>query len=217
MEKPICICVPCQDQVQTGFAFDLAALIGNWSHNHPDIPVHLVAIKGSLIPGQRQRIALNAIKANASHMFWLDTDMRFPPDTLDKLLAHDMDFVACNYTTRRGGCRPVTVGIYNDELIQTTENSTGLEAVAIVGFGVALMKTDMVKRLSMPLFNMEWSHKDQRFTGEDAFFCLKCWRELDVRPVIDHDLSKRIRHTGVLDYHHKHVDLSKIGEEGENF
>ncbi len=217
MKQPICVCVPCQDQVQTGFAFDLASMVGRWASKHGDTPLHLVAIKGSILPALRQRIALNAIKTECSHMLWLDTDMRFPPDTLDKLLAHDRDFVACNYTTRRGGCRPVTIGIYNDEIIETKENSKGLEHVAIVGFGVALIKTEVFKKLKIPYFETVWDEDVQRFNGEDAYFCFKCWREADVRPMIDHDLSKQIRHTGVLDYHHKHVDMSKIGEEGENF
>ncbi len=215
--RPICICVPCQDQVQTGFAFDLSALVGNWAANHPQKPVHLVAIKGSILPGQRQRIAVAAMKAKSSHMLWLDTDMRFPPDTLDCLLAHDEDFVACNYTTRRGGCRPVSVKANGKELMFTGKDSRGLEEAMVAGFGCALIRTEVFEKLSLPYFCTTWSPEDGKYTGEDVYFCFKYHAELGVFPKIDHTLSGRIRHTGVFDYHHGHVDPKKIDDEGENF
>lgn len=219
MEKkpPICVCIPCQDQCQTGFTFDLSALCGHWASRHPDRPLHLVAIKGSILPGQRQKIALQALQAKPSHMLWLDTDMRFPPDVLDRLLSHDADFVAANYVTRRGEIRPTAIGIYDDKLVYTTPESTGLEPVAVVGFGVALIKAHVFEKLTLPYFCVTWDPQDQRYCGEDAYFCLKCWIEANIRPQVDHELSKYVRHSGMIDWHHKHANPNAEVKIDEGF
>lgn len=208
----ICVCIPCQDQVQTGFAIDLSALVGNWASRHRDIDLHTVAIKSSILPGSRTRIAKQALESGASHLLWLDSDMRFPPNTLERLLARDKDFVAANYTTRRGEIRPVSI-TPDDKLLLTRQHSTGLEEAMIAGFGVALIKREVFEKLQVPYFCTSYDVEKGIFVGEDVYFCLRM-KEAGIPIYIDHDLSKDIRHTGVVDYGHDMVKPDvKINEQ----
>lgn len=78
MEK-ILIAVPCMDQVPAQFAQSLATL--------KKVGVCVVAFQcGSLVYTSRNNLAGEAIKHNADYIFWLDSDMLFPPQTLEILL-----------------------------------------------------------------------------------------------------------------------------------
>ena len=44
------------------------------------------------------------------------------------------------------------------------------------------------------------------FIGEDMYFCREA-QKAGFKVYIDHDLSKQVRHIGVLEFMHEHVDL----------
>ena len=44
---------------------------------------------------------MHALAVDATHILWLDSDMRFPADTLGRLLARNRDIVGANYCARR--------------------------------------------------------------------------------------------------------------------
>jgi hypothetical protein len=196
----VAICVPARDMVSAGFAFDLARLVGA-----ADCDVSLLTSMGTLIVNQRTDLAKDAIKMGASHILYLDSDMRFPKDTLARLLAHDQGIVAANYATRKFPIQPVTFATDTDNTrVYTNPESTGLESVAAAGMGVMLVKTEVFDKIGLPYFMIGYSPKNQDYTGEDIFFCRKA-RQAGFEVFIDHDLSKEIKHTGSLDFQHDHI------------
>ena len=78
--KKILIAVPCMDQVPVQFAHSLGTLT--------KVERCVLAMQsGSLVYSSRENLAKEAIKQGADYIFWLDSDMVFAPDTLQRLLA----------------------------------------------------------------------------------------------------------------------------------
>jgi hypothetical protein len=83
--------------------------------------------------------------------------------------------------------------------VETTEASTGLEAVDAIGFGAVLMRTDIVSDLPRPWFRHGLNAQGGDI-GEDIMFC-RSLRDAGHTIYIDHDLSKEIGHVGTHTYH----------------
>lgn len=213
----VAICLPCRDQVCTGFAYDLATMTANWSAKH--VPqggkLFMFTSMGTLIANQRQELVLEALQAGASHILFLDTDMRFPKDTLDRLIAHDKPIVAANYATRRLPIKTVafkTAGAW--DCVYTTADSTGLEPVAAVGMGVMLIKREVFESLTLPWFILGYNPKTAEFSGEDIFFCRQA-KKAGYDILIDHDLSKQVKHIGTFEFAHEHAEVCLEEADGD--
>lgn len=204
--RTVAVCVPARDMVHTAFAFDLARAVA-FHTAHSDDRILLLQSLGTLICNQRQELARNAIAAGADWIVYLDSDMRFPKDAIGRLLAHDQPVVAANYATRRPPVQPVAfrhAGL--SERVQTGPASTGLEPVFAVGMGVFLVKADVFAGLKLPWFQIGWAPVLDDFVGEDLHFC-RLLGEHGVPVLIDHDLSKEIRHVGAFEYELNHAWL----------
>jgi hypothetical protein len=178
----VAICTPTRDTVQAGFAFDLVQLV----KKSPD--TFFVVSKGTLLPNQRTELVKRSIEGHASHVLFIDSDMRFPPDTLDKLLAHKLDIVGANCKHRQAN--KWTAGV-------SSKGKAGLVEVGGLGFGVTLIRTDVFMRIAEPWFATPFD--GSKFIGEDIFFYHKA-KEAGFKIMIDHDLSQEIKHTGTKDY-----------------
>ncbi|UOF77895.1 putative glycosyltransferase [Caudoviricetes sp.] len=209
----VAICIPSRDIVHAAFAFDLANLAAYWTARNGAMggSLHILNSTGTLIADQRVDLAKAAIDAGADWTLWLDTDMRFPKSALDRLLAHDKEIVGCNYSTRVVPPEPTATAFKDGEWVKvyTKPDSTGLEPVDFLGFGVTLVKTDVFKRLEAPWFHLGYSTVNNKFIGEDMYFCLKA-KEAGVSSFIDHDLSKEIRHIGSFEFRHEHITMPEM-------
>jgi hypothetical protein len=188
---------PARDTGPTSFAHDLAYLFAFTREHGPWTSVDLEFIPATYVHVGREAVLERAITQwQATHLLWLDTDMRFPQDAAIRLAEHHRSIVAVNcvmrdprmwFTAKRDG-----------QSVETTHASTGLEPVEFVGFGVMLMRTDVVSGLLRPWFEHGRNAQGQDI-GEDATFCRKL-RVAGHQVYIDHDLSKEVGHVGLYDY-----------------
>lgn len=203
----IAVCIPTRDMVHAGFAFDLANMVGNYTASTGRSSINILYVSGTLIADQRVDLATMALAQGADYILWLDSDMRFPKDTLSRLLAHDKPIVGCNYSQRVVPPKPTahnTVG--NGEFIPvwTKEDSKGLEEVGFLGFGCILTKADVFRKIEKPWFHLGYSTRNHRFIGEDVYFCLQA-QKAGIPVLLDHDLSKEIGHIGSFEFRHEHT------------
>lgn len=56
---------------------------------------------GPYLDENREACMRDAIQANADFLVFIDTDMVFPPDAVDRLLAHGKDVIGANYYEKR--------------------------------------------------------------------------------------------------------------------
>jgi hypothetical protein len=187
---------PTRDTVPAAFAVDLAQLYAHTSARGPWQTVTVGFLTATYIHMGREYFLEASMKQGATHVLWLDTDMSVPPETAIRLAQHEQPIVACNYVTRDGN-RMFTAR-RDGRRIETTPESTGLETVDGVGFGVLLMRTDVMRTLARPWFRHGLNARDGDI-GEDLM-CCHALRAAGYAIHIDHDLSKEIGHIGQHTY-----------------
>lgn len=201
----LAICVPTRDEVHTGFAYDLTRMAAQWFAAAPagsGFDLHFLS--GTLIADQRQKLAVMALSGKADRILFLDSDMRFPTTLISRLMAHDADIVACNYATRRMPIKTVAFSDFTVAECIYSHDRSGLEAVDAVGMGAMMIKADVFRRLPLPWFNISWLPNGGMWVGEDIYFC-KLAQSHGFKVLVDHDLSKEIRHIGVMEFSHEHA------------
>jgi hypothetical protein len=199
----VAICIPCGDDVKAGFAFDLASMVGATAHNMPDVELRMFMGKSSILPLGRHRLVEDALAGGATHILWLDSDMRFPKHTLFRLLAHQQPVIGCNYPTRAMPVQPVTHADEAGNRVFTEAGAEGVESVASTGLGVMLVDADLYRQIPAPWFMVGWNAQAGSYEGEDVYFMRKV-RQAGLPVLIDHGLSQDIGHIGEWEFRHEH-------------
>ena len=180
--------IPCMSMVHTDFMDSFIKL------QKPPGTSYTI-IKNTLIHDSRAIIAQNAIEAGFDRVFWMDSDMIFPPDALVQLSA-DMDtgieFVSGLYVSRRPpNIRPVTYkrmwyevkedNTYEAGAVNYYDYPEGLSEVEATGFGCCLTSVDLLKRVGD-----KWGAMFQPIPcmGEDLSFCWRA-KEMGVKMYLD--------------------------------
>lgn len=151
----------------------------------------LLKLKGEVIQGRgasvaenRNNIVKQGLKTDATHFFFLDDDLIFAPDVLDKLLARDLDAVVGLSLYR---CPPFEPLLYkNDRIRQLKKNDSGLIEVDASTSGGLLIKREVFEKMESPYWTLGQIKKDK--WGDDIDFCrklkeagYKLFCDLDVR------------------------------------
>lgn len=202
MRNTVSVCVPCRDVVDSGFAFDLARCVAAHTASTND-RVLLFQNQGTLIVNQRQELAQASLDAGATHIIFIDADMRFPKDAIFKLLMAGKDIVAANYCTRK---LPLNSVAFADDTTQervySGPDDTGLQAVAAVGMGLMAIRAEVFQKMPKPWFHIHY--QNGVYSGEDIWFCRGA-REMGFEVFIDHDLSQDVRHSGAFEFSNAHA------------
>lgn len=203
----IAIATPCQDTVHAGYTYDLARLVGYVVKAQPDVELTIHQNRGTIIPQQRATLVMSSVEAGADSILWIDSDMRFPPDALQRLLDHDEPIVAANYSTRRKPYLPTAEHREHGYLF-TPEHAMGLAEVTHCGMGFMLTAMSVFGKIPKPYFAIGYSQADGEYAGEDFFFCRRA-REAGFRVMIDQSLSKEIRHAGLMEFSAEHTIITR--------
>lgn len=196
----IAICMPTRDTVAAECTMSLMKLYGHFCTRFVatgQAEAMFLTDLGTLLPDMRNALVKVAKDQGATHILWIDSDMTFPPDTIERLLAHGEPIVGASYSQRKEPCKPVAAkgGVW----VYTEEDSTGLEEVDFVGMGVMLVEARVYDYLDEPWHMTAWSEKARHTIGEDVYFCRKA-RAVGAPTFIDHDLSKQVTHLGWKHY-----------------
>lgn len=208
----VAICIPSGGLWDAGFGIDYGSMLVWTTQNLVaaglEVVIHMQI--SSYIHSNRQDVARLAMQDPAvTHLFWLDTDMRFPRDVLYRLLRHRVAFVGANYSYRKAPPQPVAMKRNIDTErayhLMTTKDSTGLEPVEAIGFGCVLVAREVFEATKFPWFECWWDHDRHRSIGEDVHFSWLA-QEAGYPVFVDHDVSKEILHAGQLEYSLAHTN-----------
>ena len=204
----ISICVPTRDTVHAAFAFDLAKLVQHCAVMGVDVTPHFCI--GTLIVNQRDQLADMALAAESTHILWLDSDMMFPVDTVQRLLAHAVPIVAGNYVTRQYPHKTVAYTQLHDwRSYVVCTGKQDLIKVAAVGMGCMLVHTDVIREMRRPRFQTTWIPETNDHMGEDFYFCQEA-QKLGYDVFIDDQLSTDLQHLGTVSFNHSMVKQGLI-------
>lgn len=215
------ICIPSRGDCMMQTAFDIATMCAYDAKNRPGDQA-LFTINGTFIFDQREKLAEFALEQNCTHLLFVDSDMRFPKNTIEILLARNKDIVGVNAVTRQLPVKPTAkyLTINEEEKTATwthvvSKDKVGLERVSSVGFGVVMIKAEVFAKLEKPWFWFE-QLPGSKVLGEDVYFCIKA-ADAGVQTWVDHDLSKKIGHIGLHTYSWDNYGAGNIlGSENVN-
>lgn len=209
----IAVGIPAREEVKTKFASDLVLAVCTHVMTHPDDIVIPLFSEGTILASQRTELVKEAIKSGCSHLLFLDSDMRFPGDLISQLMDSmktSGEFVVAANCARRKIPTGPTAGNVDQNLhktpVFTTEDSFGLEKVDRVGTAVMLLDMKIFDLLPEPWFATPWVADKSCFMGEDVYLC-HMLKRLGVPIVINHDLSKQIKHIGSFEFSYEHVSV----------
>lgn len=172
------IAVPCMDTIQTQFASCLMEL-----HKPPETTVRFRA--NSLVYDSRNMMGLEAMDGKYDRVLWLDSDMVFPPDTLERLNEdmdeHGYDMVTGLYFRRHMPTLPVVYSRIDKpeevdgKVVKTVTEYTDYPAGTIFpvdgcGFGCVLVTTDLLRHVWDRFGPAFWPYA---WGGEDISFCYR--------------------------------------------
>lgn len=187
------------------FAYSLALVIGYMGKWHPYVDLHVLFNSDTILANQREMLARIALKDGADWLVWFDSDMRFPKDTIERLISHNKPIVMAGYPTRKPPLIEPTQ--YADDAtnirVYTENDSTGLQPIASGGFGCVVIHRSVFEAIDPPWFFTPWNEEESRYEcGEDVYFCRKA-RKAGFEIFLDHDLSKEISHIGQYEFTYK--------------
>lgn len=174
---------------------------------YKDAEIGIYNHRSSVLPDSRNKLVAQAIMDGATHILFLDSDMMFPPDLLNRLLAHNQPIVAVNYTRRTIPTVP-TAYIEGEGPLYTEDEDSGLRSVTHCGMGAMLVRCEVFDGMPMPIFQFMPRPGQLEAVGEDVIFC-KLARDRGYNVLIDQDLSRQIGHIGQFVFGHHHATISK--------
>lgn len=141
----------------------------------------LVAQRGYTIAENRNYCVVQAQRNGSDYLFFIDDDMTFLPDTLERLLDRNAEVVGVNSQSR---CLPLssTVGLMDDDgKYMHPDKHTSWEMKIpstlfncyFVGAGIMLIDMKVFKKIEKPYFEFISGEEGMVLHGEDGTFCEK--------------------------------------------
>lgn len=104
-----------------------------------------------------------------THIFFLDADMIFEPDYIQRLIDHNLDIVGANYSEKK---LPLSSTIkINGEHVLMIDHPDKPFKVDGLGSGFMLVKMSVFNKLKPPYFYAPMGEDINDFTTEDYYFC----------------------------------------------
>lgn len=132
---------------------------------------------------------------DVTHTLWVDSDMTFPPNALERLLRHDVPIVGCAYP-KRDGSSIVAAGPDGKQVVDIPKD--GLHEMSVLGFGLMLIKRGVYESMEEPYFYEPYIEM-HGFVGEDAYFLLEA-QARGYPVMMDATLSHEVGHLGTTEY-----------------
>ena len=141
-----------------------------WSLGFRNLQVNVPAIfttsRGTPIDMARNEIVKSALDAKVDWIFFLDTDVTCPPDTIPRLMAHNLPIVTGVYYTRAPPLEPCVwkeIAPSGKQAIPFVQGQM-IEA-DFIGMGCCLIHTSVFKNIKKPFFEWTVSFNDPENIG----------------------------------------------------
>jgi len=176
--------------IQGAFTQDMKLAIGiplSWPFCHSDfidswtllmmealnngLNIEVIRANSGDVDVMRNSIVEEAQKKECSHLLFLDTDMIYPKDTIERLLAHDLDIVGALTFKRYPPFNPLIMVGEQFKMKYVYPYEEGLMKVTATGTGCLLINMKVFDKLKRPYF--KFRKPKGKPVGEDIGFCYK--------------------------------------------
>lgn len=191
-ERKTQVCIPTRGLMDDGFVSNLLDLYMHHA-KQGEFLAPILRGRGGTIHSLRQMLVEGSFATGASEILWIDDDMWFPPNTLERLRKHGKPFVACNYLIRHTAHR--WTARKESKSISSTRRS-GLQKMDMAALGVALVQLSVYEGIPIPWFDTFSRVQSGKveYLNEDVVHASKL-RNAGIDLWIDHDLSQEVAHT----------------------
>jgi len=198
----VMIAVPAMEMVNAEFAQHLAMASANLvAHG---VKINCAFNIGSVITIARRNLVEIFMKTDFTHIWWVDSDMKFPIDAPLRLLARDKPIVGANYRRRRFP-NPNFTGMKgtsgNFQEFHTTDNSPAMELIGVLPHGMVLCKREVYEKIPQPHYIQEYFPEKNLEIGEDIYFCQQA-QKAGYEIWCDQELSREVSHIGIFHFNY---------------
>jgi len=167
MKNLILIGMPVHGNIFPQTVADLIALSGAIEY-----PAKIHFQSNCYVHDARNKIAREALAIGAEYLMFIDADMSFPPDGVNRLVADDKDIVGGVYYRRQKPHLP-TFSVLDGKKMVIPDQFPKDELFEVFGLatGFMLIKTKVFKKIKPPWFYFGNFHGKPM--GEDTYFCWK--------------------------------------------
>lgn len=198
----VCVCIPAQQTVLTTFMVDMTNMF--FYSRNKGIDITFNQMNGCYLDLLRNQLVTSGLATNPDFIMMLDSDMRFPANTMERLIAADKEVIGCNYARRMPPFDPIACTIEDPNKRLDPKTVSGVGRVSILPTGIMMIKPDIFKRIQYPWFENIW-RADKKLIGEDVVFCAKVQEQAKTFVHCDHDLSREVAHSGQFDFRFEHL------------
>jgi len=151
--------------VKSKTMFSIYGLVKHFKGN-----INLQSWDGSLVHKARTNIVKKVLDSDCTHLLFIDHDMIFRPEVVDKLLAEDKDIIGADYNMRKFPLT-TTVKCHDEDGKLLFERQNKVYECVAVGTGFMLIKTSIFSKIPKPWFFFKHDEDGETVIGEDMWFC----------------------------------------------
>jgi hypothetical protein len=148
----------------------LVTLCQNLIQTHAQMA--LLVVEGAYIQHNRALLVKHAREQRCTHLFFMDHDVFFPGDTVDRLLAHEKDIVAAPYNMR--GVWPPQTMVFlagpDGQRTAADQFPKELFRCEALGCGCMLIRMAVFESIAAPWFALD-VRDNELVSSEDVWFC----------------------------------------------
>jgi hypothetical protein len=174
--------------------------------------VRLLYYCSSVIPENRNNIVKMAKEIKATHLLWIDDDMRFNPEAVRallktwKILKTEMKesrprILGANCIKRTYPLEYMALGFDEKEVL--SYQRSGVEEVMYTGNAFLLHEMEVFDAVPEPWYAFPYSEKTSHTGTEDAYFQMKA-RKHGIGTYVIHELGEHIEHVGIWTFSPQH-------------
>jgi len=182
----IAICVPSGDMIHADFARCLVGLLLHSARSHE---LFYINGKSSIVATARNNCVKQALAFDVDYILFLDADMVFPPNILDRLLESGKDIIGCAYRRRSPPYDIMALSVQGPG----SQKVEGIAEMLALPTGVLLIAAKVFESIPKPWFKFEIDAEREKITGEDVLFCreavlagYKIWMDVEASYHIGH-------------------------------
>lgn len=130
--------------------------------------------RGPYVARNREMLLTDAVKGEYTHLMFIDCDVMFPPDGIERLIAREKDLIGAAYNLRNM-MQPGTVEVQRISAVKLLGGKRRFPTMDApfrcdtVPTGFMLVRLEPFLNIERPWFETAWT--DEGFMGEDTYFC----------------------------------------------
>lgn len=215
----VCVSYICPDMIHADFSDSLNDMI---VHSMSiGIQTSRSRVRSTLLEiGRGVQVEQALRQRGMTHILFVDSDMKFPCDTLERLLVWKESIIGCTYSQRISPRAPTHRDLDGECKIpapQWSHKDPQKFEVKSLGLGCVLINLNTFRRIPRPWFRISYEQDDQgkqivmpdgsdkHISEDNAFFARA--RDAGYHVFCDWSLSQVIQHVGTFSFGMEHVEI----------